>query len=67
MRAMAPASATSSKPMSDAAVIVRRDGGATLVITPAWDAARARDVDVLLADTAGRLQNQQGLMDDIGR
>ena len=31
----------------------------------AWDAARARNLDVLLADTAGRLQNQQGLMDEL--
>ena len=29
------------KPMSDAAVIVRRDGRATTVVTPAWDAPRA--------------------------
>jgi fused signal recognition particle receptor len=35
------------------------------VIFDAWDAARARDIDVLLADTAGRLQNQQGLMDEL--
>jgi fused signal recognition particle receptor len=35
------------------------------VIFDAWDAARARNVDVLLADTAGRLQNQQGLMDEL--
>jgi fused signal recognition particle receptor len=35
------------------------------VIFDAWDAARARNIDVLLADTAGRLQNQQGLMDEL--
>jgi fused signal recognition particle receptor len=35
------------------------------VIFDAWEAARARDIDVLLADTAGRLQNQQGLMDEL--
>jgi len=35
------------------------------VIFDAWQAARARDIDVLLADTAGRLQNQQGLMDEL--
>ena len=37
------------------------------VIFDAWDAARARNVDVLLADTAGRLQNQQGLMDELAQ
>jgi fused signal recognition particle receptor len=35
------------------------------VIFDAWEAANARDIDVLLADTAGRLQNQQGLMDEL--
>src|SRR5210317_1461788 len=36
-------------------------------IFDAWDAARARSIDVLLADTAGRLQNQQGLMDELAK
>jgi fused signal recognition particle receptor len=35
------------------------------VIYDAWQAAKARNIDVLLADTAGRLQNQQGLMDEL--
>lgn len=35
------------------------------VIYDAWEAARARNIDVVLADTAGRLQNQQGLMDEL--
>ena len=35
------------------------------VIFDAWEAARARNIDVVLADTAGRLQNQQGLMDEL--
>ncbi len=35
------------------------------VIFDAWEAARARGIDVVLADTAGRLQNQQGLMDEL--
>ncbi len=35
------------------------------VIYDAWEAARARGIDVVLADTAGRLQNQQGLMDEL--
>ena len=35
------------------------------VIFDAYEAARSRNIDVLLADTAGRLQNQQGLMDEL--
>jgi fused signal recognition particle receptor len=35
------------------------------VIFDAYSAARARDIDVLLADTAGRLQNQTHLMDEL--
>jgi fused signal recognition particle receptor len=35
------------------------------VIFDALAAARARDIDVLLADTAGRLQNQAHLMDEL--
>ncbi len=35
------------------------------VIFDAMDAARARDIDILLADTAGRLQSQTGLMDEL--
>ncbi len=47
--------------------VVAQQAGAdpAAVIFDAWDAARARNVDVLLADTAGRLQNQQGLMDEL--
>jgi len=37
------------------------------VIFDAWQAAKARDVDVLLVDTAGRLQNQAGLMDELAK
>jgi len=37
------------------------------VIFDAWEAARSRNIDVLLADTAGRLQNQQGLMDELAK
>ena len=37
------------------------------VVFDAWEAARARGIDVLLADTAGRLQNQQGLMDELAK
>ena len=37
------------------------------VIYDAYEAARSRNIDVLLADTAGRLQNQQGLMDELAK
>ncbi|NNF41132.1 MAG: signal recognition particle-docking protein FtsY [Woeseiaceae bacterium] len=37
------------------------------VIFDAWEAARARGIDVLLADTAGRLQSQTGLMDELAK
>ena len=51
---------------NDVAVIAQQPGAdPAAVIFDAWDAARARDIDVLLADTAGRLQNQQGLMDEL--
>jgi fused signal recognition particle receptor len=35
------------------------------VIFDAFTAARSRGIDVLIADTAGRLQSQQGLMDEL--
>ena len=35
------------------------------VVFDAYEAARSRNIDVLVADTAGRLQNQQGLMDEL--
>jgi fused signal recognition particle receptor len=49
--------------------VVSQQSGAdpAAVIFDAWEAARARGVDVLLADTAGRLQNQQGLMDELAK
>ena len=47
--------------------VVSQHSGAdpAAVIFDAWEAASARGIDVLLADTAGRLQNQQGLMDEL--
>lgn len=47
--------------------VIAQQSGAdpAAVIFDAWQAAKARDVDVLLADTAGRLQNQSGLMDEL--
>ena len=35
------------------------------VVYDAYEAAKSRNIDVLLADTAGRLQNQKGLMDEL--
>ena len=51
---------------NDVAVISQQSGAdPAAVIFDAWEAASARSIDVLLADTAGRLQNQQGLMDEL--
>lgn len=51
---------------NDVAVIAQHPGAdPAAVIFDAYEAARSRHVDVLLADTAGRLQNQQGLMDEL--
>ena len=53
---------------NDVSVIAQQSGAdPAAVIFDAWDAARARNIDVLLADTAGRLQNQQGLMDELAK
>lgn len=51
----------------NAVPVIAQHAGAdpAAVIFDACEAARARGVDVLLADTAGRLQNQQGLMDEL--
>ena len=51
---------------NDVAVVAQQSGAdPAAVIFDAWEAAQARGIDVLLADTAGRLQNQQGLMDEL--
>lgn len=51
---------------NDVPVVAQQPGAdPAAVIFDAWEAARARRIDVLLADTAGRLQNQQGLMDEL--
>jgi len=49
--------------------VIAQQSGAdpAAVIFDAWEAASARNIDVLLADTAGRLQNQQGLMDELAK
>ena len=52
----------------DVPVIAQQSGAdPAAVIFDAWEAARARGIDVLLADTAGRLQNQKGLMDELAK
>lgn len=51
---------------NDMPVIAQHRGSdAASVIYDAIAAARARDVDVVLADTAGRLQAKAGLMDEL--
>lgn len=49
--------------------VIAQQAGAdpAAVVFDAWEAARARGIDVLLADTAGRLQTQQGLMDELAK
>jgi fused signal recognition particle receptor len=47
--------------------VIAQQSGAdpAAVVFDAWQAANARNIDVLLVDTAGRLQNQTGLMDEL--
>ena len=53
---------------NDVPVIAQQAGAdPAAVIFDAWEAASARNIDVLLADTAGRLQTQQGLMDELAK
>jgi len=49
--------------------VIAQQAGAdpAAVLFDAYEAAKARDIDVLLADTAGRLQNQKGLMDELSK
>lgn len=49
--------------------VIAQQAGAdpAAVIFDAMDAARARQIDILLADTAGRLQSQTGLMDELAK
>ena len=51
---------------NDVSVIAQQSGAdPAAVIFDAYEAARSRNVDVLIADTAGRLQTQAGLMDEL--
>ena len=53
---------------NDVPVIAQQAGAdPAAVIFDAMDAARSRDIDILLADTAGRLQSQTGLMDELAK
>lgn len=53
---------------NDVDVIAQQSGAdPAAVIFDAYQAARSRGIDVLLADTAGRLQSQQGLMDELAK
>jgi fused signal recognition particle receptor len=50
---------------NNVAVITQQSGDAAAVIFDAVNAARARNIDVVLADTAGRLPTQLHLMEEI--
>ena len=50
---------------NNVAVIAQRSGDAAAVIFDAVNAARARGIDLVLADTAGRLPTQLHLMEEI--
>ena len=53
---------------NDVPVVAQASGAdSASVIYDAYAAARARGVDVLIADTAGRLQNKKNLMDELGK
>ena len=53
---------------NDVDVIAQGSGAdSASVIFDAMAAAKARDVDILLADTAGRLQNKKNLMDELSK
>ena len=47
------------------AVIAQQSGDAAAVVYDAAAAARARGIDVLIADTAGRLHTQHNLMEEL--
>jgi fused signal recognition particle receptor len=53
---------------NDVPVVAQASGAdAASVIFDALQSARAKGVDVLVADTAGRLHTQAGLMDELGK
>ncbi len=49
-------------------VIAQAEGSdSASVVYDAFSAAKARNIDVLIADTAGRLQNKKNLMDELSK
>lgn len=49
-------------------IIAQAEGGdPSAVVYDAVNAARARDVDILICDTAGRLHNKKNLMDELAK
>jgi fused signal recognition particle receptor len=53
---------------NDVPVVAQATGSdSASVIFDALESARARKVDVLIADTAGRLQNKKNLMDELSK
>ncbi|MEN7342116.1 MAG: signal recognition particle-docking protein FtsY [Pseudomonadota bacterium] len=53
---------------NDVPVVAQTSGAdPAAVVFDAMSAAKAKNIDVLIADTAGRLQNQQGLMDELAK
>ena len=53
---------------NDVPVVAQQSGAdPAAVLFDAWQSAQSKGIDVLLADTAGRLQNQQGLMDELAK
>ena len=52
---------------NNVAVVAQQSGDAAAVIFDAITAARARNIDIVLCDTAGRLPTQLHLMDEISK
>jgi fused signal recognition particle receptor len=52
---------------NDVTVISQEGGDPAAVVFDAISAARARDIDIVLADTAGRLPTQHNLMEEISK
>jgi fused signal recognition particle receptor len=53
---------------TDSPLVSQRQGAdAASVIFDALNSAKARDIDLLIADTAGRLQNKAHLMEELGK
>ncbi len=52
---------------NDVTVVSQESGDPAAVVFDAINAARARDVDIVLADTAGRLPTQLHLMEEIAK